>query len=78
MTACRKAYEDEFETLARQFEELKTEVDEQRVREEKLRKKIFEQELLITNLNNLVEASGHDLLTGDKERQMEEPIDGND
>ena len=43
-----------------------------------MRKKIFEQEQLITNLNNLVEASGHDLLIGDQERHMEEPIDGND
>ena len=43
-----------------------------------MRKKIFEQEQLITNLNNLVEASGHDLLMGDHERHMEDPIDGND
>ena len=33
---------------------------------------------MIANLNNLVEAAGHDLLIGDQERQMEEPIEGND
>ena len=30
LNACKRAYEEEFETLARQFEELKKEVDEQR------------------------------------------------
>ena len=78
LTACRDAYEEEFETLARQFGELKAEVDTQRDREAKLRTKILEQEKLITNLNNLVEASGHDLLIGDSERRMSEPIEGND
>ena len=33
LSACKKAYEEEFEVLAKQFEELKIEVDEQRERE---------------------------------------------
>lgn len=30
LTACRKAYEEEFEVIAKQFEEFKDEIDEQR------------------------------------------------
>jgi len=32
LTACRKAYEEEFEVIAKQFEEFKDEIDEQRAK----------------------------------------------
>lgn len=58
LTACRTAYEEEFEILARQFEEFKKEVDETRIKWTQVQSLVTAQEVQIAAMNNMIEMVG--------------------
>ena len=72
----RLTYEEEFEQLAKQFEEMKKDVDDARDREERMKKIIETQEGQIVQMNNLYEAAGRDQIKGDDENAIDGPIEG--
>ena len=76
LSKMRLTYEEEFEQLARQFEEMKKDVDDAREREERMKKIIETQEGQIIQMNNLYEAAGRDQLKGDDENAIDGPIEG--
>ena len=78
LTACRKAYEEEFEVIAKQFEEFKDEIDDQRQKWANVQALAADQENQIVNMNNMIETVGHNELVAMYERRMSEPIDGNE
>ena len=74
----RKTYEQEFEGLASQFEEMKKDLDYAQDEENKLKKIISEQEAHIIQNHDLYEAAGRDLGKGDDENRIEGDIEGED
>ena len=60
LNACKIAYEEEFEIIARQFEELKKEVDEQRQKWTDVQALVASQEAQIMQLNDMIETVGRD------------------
>ena len=58
LTACRKAYEEEFEIIAKQFEQFKDYVDDQRLKWSAVQALVADQEEQIVNMNNIIEAVG--------------------
>ena len=78
LNACKKAYEEEFEVIARQFEELKKEVDEQRQKWSDVQALVASQEAQILQMNDMIETVGREQSVAASERRMEDPIDGNE
>ena len=76
LTACRKAYEEEFEIIAKQFEEFKDYVDDQRLKWSAVQALVADQEEQIVNMNNMIEAVGQEMMRAQSERRMSEPIEG--
>ena len=60
LTKMRLTYEQEFEWLAKQFEEIKKEIDEAKDKENRMKTIIETQEGQIVQMNNLYEAAGRD------------------
>lgn len=78
LNACRIAYEEEFEFLARQFEELKSEVDEQRQKWSDVQELVASQEAQIAQMNDMIETVGREESIAMDERRMDDPIEGNE
>ena len=78
LMACRRAYEEEFETLARQFEELKKEVDEQREKWKDVQALVASQETQIVQMQDMIETVGREMSVAESERRMDDPIEGNE
>ena len=76
LTACRKAYEEEFEIIAKQFEEFKDYVDDQRLKWSAVQALVADQEEQNVNMNNMIEAVGQEMMRAQSERRMSEPIEG--
>ena len=78
LQACRIAYEEEFEILAKQFEEFKIEVDIMRNKQSDVQSLVAAQESQIAHMNNMIESVGHNMHVAEQERRMDDPIDGNE
>jgi len=78
LTACRIAYEEEFEVIACQYEEFKQEIDESRQKWADVQALVATQEAQISSMNNMIESGGNDKKVQMSERRMSEPIEGND
>ena len=76
LTACCKAYEEEFEIIAKQFEEFKDEIDHQRMQWANVQALVADQEQQIVNMNNMIESVGWAMNQAQNERRMSEPIEG--
>ena len=76
--ACRKAYEEEFEVLARQFEELKLEVDDQREKWKDVQALVASQETQILQMSDMIETVGREMSVAESERRMDDAIEGNE
>ena len=76
LQACRFAYEQEFEFLAKQFEKFKDEVDEHRNKQAAVQEHVSSQEAQILQMNNMIEQVGRDMGIAESERRVEEPIEG--
>lgn len=73
---CRLIYEQEFEHLVDQLEDTLKELAELRAENEKNRRIIFNQELIITQIQNTVHAVGWEKLKHDEERDTHRLIEG--
>jgi len=60
LTACRIAYEEEFEVIACQYEEFKQEIDESRQKWADVQALVATQEAQISSMNNMIESGGND------------------
>ena len=78
LNACRKAYEEEFEILARQYEEMKVEVDNKRKNESNLVSILSQQETQLTELNCTIGIAGREMIKAEQEKVIQGDIEGED
>ena len=78
LVACRKAYEEEFEVLASQYEEFKSEIDAKRCKWTDVQALVATQETQISCMNNMIDNGGNDIKVAMSERRMSEAIEGNE
>jgi len=78
MDACKVAYNEEFEILAQNFENVKNTLDAMILEKKHLTGVMELQEAKIVSLEKMIYGTGYDLLLSDKGKDMKKPIEGHD
>ena len=78
MDACKKAYNEEFEILAKNFETVKNTLDKMTRQKEHLTSIMEHQEAKIASLEKMIYGTGYDLVLSDKGKDLRRPIQGHD
>lgn len=76
MNACKDAYNEEFEVLADEFENIKKTLDEMTKQAAIYTATITSQEEKIASLERMISGTGHDLILSDKQHDLKTKIEG--
>jgi len=78
MDACKLAYNEEFEMLAKNFETVKNTLDKMTRQKGRFTSIMEYQEAKIASLEKMIYGTGYDLVLSDKGKDLRRPIQGHD